>query len=140
MNSFFYALLGAFFWGLAPVLGKLGLVKVDPTLALAFRSFLISAVLLVWLILSGSYLDFTQVPLKSWAFIAGEGLLASLLGHLAYYYALQGGQVTRVAPVLASYPMITFFLAILILGEKFSWTKMAGVGLILGGVMLVSAK
>lgn len=137
MKSFFFALVGAALWGLAPILGKLGLVAVEPTLALSLRTFLISIILLIWFIFTGQWTNLTNLPTKSLLFLAGEGILASLLGHLAYYYALKYGEASRVSPVMASYPLLTVFLAVLLLGEKFSWYKVAGALLVLGGVVLL---
>ncbi|KKM11620.1 membrane protein [Clostridiales bacterium PH28_bin88] len=137
MKPVFFALIGMFFWGMAPILGKIGLVKVNPTLALAVRSFLISGVMLVWLLATRSYGEITHTPLRSWMFIAGEGVLASLLGHLAYYWALKFGEASRVTPVIAAYPLLTVIVAVLVLGEQFTWTKVAGAALILAGILLI---
>lgn len=139
MSWLSFGLLGALFWGTAPVLGKLGLVRADPTLALALRSFVISLVLLLWLFLSGNLGQFKLFLQggNAWLYLAGEGLLASLAGHLAYYYALKYGEASRVTPVMAAYPVVTVLLVWLFLGEKLTWSKVVGVLLIVAGVILL---
>lgn len=137
MKAYLFALAGAVLWGLAPILGKLGLVSIEPTLALSIRTFFISLILLLWFLATGQWHNLTGLPSKSLLYLVGEGLLASLLGHLAYYYALKYGEASRVAPVMASYPLLTVFLAVLLLGEKFSWYKLTGALLILGGVIFL---
>ena len=46
MNAKFFpyvlAITTLFFWGIAPIFGKIGLAKINPYLALAIRSFIIS--------------------------------------------------------------------------------------------------
>ena len=65
-KAFLFALTTSFFWGLAPVFSKIGLVKPDPTVALAFRSLVISAILLFWAIATGPTpnLTFSQACLS----------------------------------------------------------------------------
>ena len=38
MDVCFYVLLSVFFWGIAPIFGKIGLVKANPLLAISIRS------------------------------------------------------------------------------------------------------
>lgn len=55
MKSFIFAFLTALCWGAAPILGKMGLAKLPPFLALSLRSFTISIILLAAGLLSGSF-------------------------------------------------------------------------------------
>lgn len=51
------------------------------------------------------------------------------------YAALARGEVTRVAPIVASYPLITLLLSALLLREeRFSHRQLAGIGLTVAGV------
>jgi len=132
-----FILLTIIFWGIAPVFGKIGLVKVDPLVGLAIRTFTIGAILLVVCLVTGKFASFSQVTLRDALFIGAEGIFASLLGHFAYYQALKLGDVSRVSPLLAAYPAVTVLAAVLVLGEKFSWSKLAGLLAIIAGVILV---
>jgi transporter family protein len=137
-KAFLFALVAAFFWGAAPIFGKVGLVRPDPTVALALRSFVISFILLIWAALSGNLSQVgTLLTSKSGAFIAAEGILASLMGHLAYYYALKYGEASRMVPITSSFPLFALFLAILFLGERLSWEKILGAVLIVAGIFLI---
>ena len=137
-KAFLFALVVSFLWGVAPIFGKVGLVKVEPTVALAFRSFVISFILLFWAIFTG-HLDeiYSLATSKAGLFIVAEGICASLLGHLAYYYALKYGEASKMVPVTASFPLITIILAILFLSEKFTPFKVIGAILIIAGVIIV---
>ncbi len=137
MNAIFYALIGMLLWGIAPVFGKIGLYRVEPGIALAIRSFVISGFLIGWIFLSGKYATLPSVPISSWLYIGLEGVCASLLGHLAYYYALKNGDVSTISPVMAAFPIVTVLLGFLLLDEKFTANKLAGVLLIVIGVLII---
>ena len=137
-KAFLFALITSFFWGLAPIFGKIGLVKADPTIALTFLSFVISFILLFWATATGNLKGiYPLVTSKAGIFIAAEGICASLLGHLAYYYAIKYGDASRLVPVTASFPLIAMILAILFLSEKLTPTKAIGSVLIIAGVIVI---
>jgi len=137
-KAFLFALTTSFLWGTAPILGKLGLVGADPAVALVLRSFTITAILAVWAALSGNLPEVgSLLSSRAGALIAVEGILASLLGHLAYYYALKYGKASSVVPVASSFPLFALIMAILVLGERPSWERALGVVLVVGGVRLL---
>lgn len=137
MEFAFFILLTIIFWGIAPIFAKVGLVKVEPIVGLAIRTFVISIILLVICLVTGKFASIGQVSMRDILFISAEGICASLLGHFAYYYSLKLGDVTKVSPLLAAYPVITVLAAILFLGEKLTWNKFAGLIIIIFGVILV---
>lgn len=137
MGFYTFVLLTIIFWGIAPIFGKIGLVKVEPIVGLAIRTFIISIILLIFCLFTGKFSSFNQVTYKDALFLGAEGIFASLLGHLAYYYALKLGDVSKVSPLLAAYPAVTVLAAILFLGEKFTWNKFVGLIAIIAGVILV---
>ncbi len=79
---------------MAPLFGKWGLEDVNPALALGIRSFVISGIMLVWLILNKDINPVADVSMTSWAFIALEGICVALLGQL-FYYALKSGDASK---------------------------------------------
>ncbi|ADL08923.1 EamA family transporter [Thermosediminibacter oceani] len=136
MKSYIFALLTALFWGAAPILGKMGLAKLPPFLALSLRSFTISAVLLATGLLSGSFKNLS-IETRSFLFIAGEGLMASLLGQLAYYYALKYSEASKVVPISSAFPLVTVALAFLFLRESLTLKKFFGTLLVILGIILI---
>lgn len=134
---FLLALITMFFWGTAPVFGKLGLAKINPFIALAFRSFVISAILLVIILIRGDIKQLAMLDLKSATFIGLEGIFASLLGHFAYYYALKLGETSRVVPVASAFPVITLIISLIFLAEKITVAKGAGIALVIAGLFLL---
>lgn len=103
--------MGTFLFGLAPIFGKLGLENVNPAVALSIKSFVISGIMLGWLIWNNDINPVADVSMASWALIALEGIYAALLGHLFYYYALKSSDASTVVPLIASFPLFTFIIA-----------------------------
>lgn len=137
MRFITFVVLTIIFWGIAPIFGKIGLVKVEPIVGLAIRTFIISIILLAVCLFTGKFSSFSQVTIRDVLFIGAEGIFASLLGHFAYYYALKLGDVSKVSALLAAYPVVTVLAAVLFLGEKFTWNKFIGLITIIVGVILV---
>jgi len=141
MSTRFYpyllALITLLFWGIAPVFGKLGLAKINPYIALAIRSFVISIILIIIVLVRGDIKEIASVNLKSAAFIAMEGIFASLIGHFAYYYALKLGETSRVVPIASAFPVITVIVSVIFFAEKITLAKGAGIALIMAGILLL---
>lgn len=78
----------------------------------------------------------TDVNLSSWVFIALEGICAALLGQLLYFCALKSGDAS-IVPLIATFPLVTFILATLFLGDKLSLTKISGILFTIIGIVLL---
>ena len=137
MKPIIFALLAMAFWGLAPIFSKLGLAKLEPFTALTIRSVVIAVIMLVIGLGTGKLTGLAQVNPKSALLIVGEGVCAALLGQLAYYYAIKGGEVSLVSPIVAAFPIVTIAIALLFLGEKFTVQKLMGAALIIAGVIVI---
>lgn len=131
------AIVGALCWGLAPVAGKVGLVGIDPIVGLALRTLMASALVVGFVVGSGSWSYLERIPAGAWLPIGIEAVLATLAGDLAYYAALKQGHASTVAVVMAASPLATVAAATLWLREPVSWEKLAGTLLIVAGVALV---
>ena len=134
---FLLSIFGMICWGLAPVFGKIGLSNATPLAGLALRTYISTAILTVWLIFSGTFPQIKQIPIKSWLFIGIEGILATLVGDLAYYAALKYGKVSFVTLVMSCSPLVSVTAAILFLNEEITAVKLAGGVLILIGIYLI---
>lgn len=63
--------------------------------------------------------------------------MASLLGQLAYYYALKYSEASKVVPVSSSFPLFTLILAFLFLHENITFKKILGTLLVILGIILI---
>jgi len=137
MKSFTFAIIAMMLWGIAPIFGKLGLTQLEPLAALTLRSLIITLLLLVFVTFGGHWSGILSVGSQDLLFIGLEGLCSALLGHLAYYYALKYGDVGKVSPVVAAFPLVALILAIVVLGEKLTMWKMAGAATIVVGIIML---
>jgi transporter family protein len=132
-----YALLAALLWGSAPVLEKLGLVKISPLAGLAIRTITITIILVVIALFTDMAKEIVRVDSRSLFFLVVSGIIAGLLGMLAYFKALKCWEASRVVPIVGSYPLFAFLFALLFLGEKLTLQKVLGVLLVVSGVFLL---
>ncbi|MBD3172300.1 EamA family transporter [Candidatus Bathyarchaeota archaeon] len=138
MGVLAYLLLAVMFWGIAPIFGKLGLEKISPILAISIRSFGISIILLIVLLVSGQIQGVWNMNRRSAGLILAEGICAGLLGHFAYYYALKAGEVSYTVLLARSAPIVTVILSYVILGDRLTPIQIGGVALILTGSILMN--
>jgi bacterial/archaeal transporter family protein len=134
-----YALLSAACAALVGVFGRVGVKSVEPNLATAARS-------IVMTILLAGFLTVTRgwgrlPPLNSRPAIMI--LLAAAAGAaswLFYFNALRLAEVSRVAPLDKLSTPIAVVLAVLFLGERPTLLNWLGVALMVGGAYLVSLR
>ena len=132
-----YALMAALLWGSAPVLEKLGLVKISPLAGLAIRTITITIILVVIALFTDMAKEIVRVDSRSLFFLVVSGIIAGLLGMLAYFKALKCWEASRVVPIVGSYPLFAFLFALLFLGETLTLQKALGVILVVSGVFLL---
>lgn len=137
LNAYLLAGVAMVFWGVSPIFGKLGLGSMQPLAALTIRSLVVSGILLITVTAFGQWGNVAEVTAKGATYIALEGICAALLGQLAYYYALKFGEVGRVSPIVAAFPLVALFLGIIFLGEKVTFYKVAAALLIVTGIVLL---
>ncbi|HCY19346.1 MAG TPA: hypothetical protein DHU69_06255 [Deltaproteobacteria bacterium] len=137
-NAFLLALLSACIWGMAPIFEKVGLNgRIDPYLGVVIRTIPIALIGLTGLILMGRIDSLFQIDIKSAAFVVIGGLIAGFAGQIVFYAALKSGEASVVVPVAATYPLVALIISVLFLGEAVTWQKIAGIGMVVGGVMLL---
>ena len=138
MKPYFWALLSALVWGIAPIIEKLGLSKTPVLPGLVFRC--LGVILGLMLLLAFRFNQIkTMLPQASQGgmYLVAGGLLASVVGQLFFYNALRGGEASQVVPIAAAYPLISFTLGIIFLSEKVTLSKLGGMVFVLMGVVLL---
>lgn len=70
------------------------------------------------------------------AVLSGVGAAS---GFILLNIALSRGKATQVVPVTSAYPIITTFLAVLILGESLTRSRMLGIALVVLGLFVLGA-
>ncbi|MDD4956919.1 MAG: EamA family transporter [Candidatus Omnitrophica bacterium] len=137
MNAYQFAVLAACIWGVVPVLEKIGLTKAEPFTALFFRCL---GVMVGLLFLGATMIRPAQlraVEPKTIFILMVSGFLASFAAQIVFYHALKQGDVSRIVIIAGSYPMVSFILGILFLGEALTGPKAVGVLLVISGIWLL---
>jgi drug/metabolite transporter (DMT)-like permease len=63
-------------------------------------------------------------------------VFCTLIGFAAWFWALDRGGVTAIAPLQFGQPIISLLIAMMFLGEHFSYAMLVAVGLVLSGVYI----
>ena len=131
-----YAFGSALFAGLTAILAKIGLQKVDSTLATALRTIIVLVFAWSMVFLVGSQGQLGDLSARTWVFLVLSGA-ATGASWLCYFKALQLADVNKVTPVDKSSILLTMLLAWIFLGESFTWIKLVSFVLIGVGTYLM---
>jgi len=138
MSAFLWAVLTACIWGVVPLMEKAGLGgMVPPTAGVLIRSVGVLIGLLLFSLVGAPWAAVRVMTWPSILLLAGGGLLASVIGQLAFYHALKFGTLSQVTPVAGAYPLVAAILGWLILREPFTVSRGLGVVCIVAGVVLL---
>jgi transporter family protein len=132
-----YAVLSAVAAAFVGIFGKMGMAKIDSTLATVVRSVIMTAFLVI-----------VGLTMRVWPklpTLQGKALLAITLSGIAgavswlfYFKAIQVGSVSKVAPIDKLSMPFAVLLAVLLLGDRPSGWNWVGIGLIVGGAFLAA--
>jgi|WetSurMetagenome_2_1015567.scaffolds.fasta_scaffold23014_6 bacterial/archaeal transporter family protein len=104
---------------------------------------------LVFFSLGGYLLVFITAAILGWgrgtpqahwrgALLAVAAGMASGIAYVFFYLAIGRGEASRIVTITALYPVVTAFLAVLLLREPVTLTKAAGTILAVGGLILLA--
>ena len=131
--GFIGAFLAALGWGTDSVLARQGLRTLPPALATGISLCASLAICLVALVIIGP----ARFPLAGVAWFAMIGLINFLLGRQFNFRATKRLGAARTASLLATSPLVSIALAVLLAGEQVTPLLLFGVALSICGVILV---
>lgn len=131
-----YAALSAIFAALTTIFAKIGVDKVDSTLATAIRTVVVLAAAWGMVFIAGKQRGIADIDRKSWIFLVLSGL-ATGISWLCYYKALQNAPASKVAPVDKFSLVITMILSFIVLKEQLSVKDIIGALLITAGTLVI---
>jgi len=139
MNWVIYAVFSALAAAAVAILGKIGISKVDATLATTVRAAIMATFfIVVSLVLSKEKLLHT-IDRHAFLFIALSGVAGAVSWYF-YFLALKNGPTSGVAAIDRTSVAMVFILAILFLGEKFHLRSAIGAVMVVSGAILMSLK
>jgi len=131
------ALLSALFAALVAIFGKIGLERVDTTLATTVRAGVMFLFLLIVVIAMGKFGDIGTLTGKAALFVVLAGV-AGALSWIFYFWALKIGKASQIAPLDRLSVVFVIVLAALFLGEKIAWKTAIGTLLMVAGAILIA--
>lgn len=133
------SILSAVTAALVAIFGKLGLSKIDTTLATTIRAVIMAGFLVSVALVMGKFRGFTTASLngREWLYIILAGV-AGALSWLFYFAALRTGLASKVSAVDRLSVVFVLIFAILFLGEAFKWKAALGAFLIVAGAILMT--
>ena len=137
MTAFLWALLTACIWGVVPLMEKVGLGNAPPTGGVMVRSLGIIVGLLLFGWFWSPWEAMRAMSARSVLLLAGGGLLASVVGQLAFYQALKTGALSQITPVAGTYPLVAALLGWWVLREPFTLQRLLGVAFVIAGIVLL---
>lgn len=129
----FFGLAAAIFWGVADFLGAKASKKLGPIMS-AFLISLLGTILYVLLFFTVFHSHAHLTSAVFWYASVGGAFVT--LGTLSFYKGLAIGPVSIVSPIGAVYPLVTTLLATSIFHAHLTRQDLAGIVLIVFGVML----
>lgn len=130
-----YALLSAVTAALVAIFGKIGLGKLDTTVATTLRAIVMAGLLILATTLLRKW-NFAHIDNKAILYIVLAGA-AGASSWLFYFFALKTGPATSVAALDRLSVVFVLVLSALFLGESLTVKSMAGGALIVAGALLL---
>ncbi len=138
-NWFFWALLSAVFAALTAIFAKVGLEGVDSDLATLVRTFVIIAVLIVFVHVTRKWSNPFELSSRTWLFLVLSGL-ATGASWVCYFRALKIGEASKVAPVDKLSLLLVALFAFLFLNERPSVREWVGILMVGAGVLVLALR
>ena len=133
MTAFNWAIITACVWGVVPIIEKIALGKVNPFVGIFYRCIGVAfGIVLLGLFIKPQELK--AVDAKSVILLVSAGFLANFVGQLLFFHGLKAGEVSSFVPIAGSFPLVSFILGVIFLGESVSLFKIGGVILITLGI------
>jgi len=137
LTGVFMGLLGAALFGFSNVVYKSQSNEIQPIAINTYKMWIALPVMAV-LVLLLLYPTGFNVPLGAVPFLAASIIIGAGVGDLLYLTSQSRIGVSRAFPIAMTFPIITYFFSILILGEALLLTRLAGVILAILGISIIT--
>jgi len=134
------ALTAALSWAGNSAILKSLTTRIDTLSLNTLRLCSASLLLLALIPLSGRGTEFVNTPLMSLVYLIISGVVALAIGDTIFIKSLSYLNVSRAFPIAqCSNPVFTMLLAVLLLGESFTWVTGLGAFFVLLGIYLITS-
>ncbi len=130
-------LLGTALYGLSVVVYRSQAREIGPVAASSIKMWVALPLMALMVILLPG-IDSVFLPLVAIALLATSAILGAVIGDTVYLWSQERIGVSYAFPIAMSFPIITYFLTIVFLGEPPILSRLAGVIIAVLGVILLS--
>ena len=134
-----WALLSALFAALTAIFAKVGIEAIESDFATLLRTVVVALTLGALIYATGKWQSPLEIPPKSALFLVLSAL-ATGASWICYFRALKVGDASKVAPVDKLSVVLVAVFATAFLGERPGLREWLGIGLVGGGVLLLSLR
>jgi len=134
-----FAILSAVSAAFVAIFGKIGITGIDSTLATTVRAVVMAIFLIAVSLTLGKVELIKTLDNKTLGFIVLSGI-AGAISWLFYFFALKNGPASGVAALDRLSVVFVLILAVLFLGEHFTWKSGIGAFFLTLGAILMSLK
>jgi len=131
-------LLCATTWASASVMMKELSKKLDPFTLNAVRALAGGVSMLLLALVTGKATGYQALTLERLFFLFSSVLIGGGIGDTLYISSLPRIGVSRAFPIASTYPALTLLVGLIFLREKINLATVAGLVLVLAGIMLIS--
>ncbi len=133
-SAVFFGSITMVTWGVWVVLGNAASESIDPRTAAAISYLVAGPLALGFILLSDASLTITARG----GLLAGTAGLFTGIGLISMYVGLSRGSTTTVSTLGAMYFVIAAIIGMVVLGDKVTITRLAGIAFAVIGVVLVT--
>ncbi|MDD5289130.1 MAG: DMT family transporter [Dehalococcoidales bacterium] len=138
MTGVFVALLTALAWAGSSTILKFLSNRIPALSLMMIRLWTGSVVLLVFVFLSGRGDALINTPVTPALYVIASAIIAIVIGDTLYIKSLSFLDISQAFPIgQCTFPIMVTFVAILFLGEPFSWLAIIGAIMVVFGVYLI---
>ncbi|MBI5208957.1 MAG: EamA family transporter [Elusimicrobia bacterium] len=137
-TTILFLALAIVFWGSGAIFDKLSLRHFSATDAFFVRMAVMVVLLLVPLSLRWNLTCAALTAGKTGVFWVGASAFVTMAGVYFYLIAMSGAEASKIVPLSSTYPLVTFLLAVVFLGEGFAWNRLLGTFFVSVGVYFLA--
>ncbi len=135
----FWAALSAVFAAMTAVFAKAGLQNIDSDYATLLRTGFVLVLLAAFVFAIGKWRDPATVTPATWGWLLASAA-ATAASWVCYFRAMQLGDASRVAAVDRLSLVLVAVFAFFVLHERLDMRGWLGVGMVAGGVLMLTLK
>lgn len=139
MNWLLYAMLGAVFAGLSPVLAKSGMHKSNSHLAAALRGTCLFFAAMYMVNRTGTGLSLSGLGYTSFLYLLFSGIATGLVW-ICFVRALQLGEAIKVVPIVEGSVVLNLLVGIFLFHDGVNWNKIIILVILIVGTLMMGLK